>query len=160
MSREDSMHSTISKLLGTYESGKLSRRDLVQGLALLVASAAGSGTASAAGFQVESLNHVSLLVSDLQRSADFYKGILGVSVDKRGVEMMVTLGKNRLVLREGKPAGTVDHIGISVEPFMQDAVAAELKARGTASQVGNRPGPGFHFLDPDGFPIQLQASRE
>ena len=77
------------------------------------------------------------MVSDLQKSADFYKRILGVPVDKRGVEMMVTLGKNRLVLREGKPAGFVDHIGISVDPFVQDAVAAELKTRGIASQVGN-----------------------
>ena len=32
------MKSTISKLLETYENGKLSRRDLVQGLALLAAA--------------------------------------------------------------------------------------------------------------------------
>ena len=70
------MTSTISKLLASYENGKLSRRDLVQGLALL---AAGSGTASAAGFQGNSINHVSLYVSDLQRSSDFYQRGLGGS---------------------------------------------------------------------------------
>ena len=32
------MKSTISKLLEAYENGKMSRRDLVQGLALLAAS--------------------------------------------------------------------------------------------------------------------------
>jgi hypothetical protein len=42
------MTHTISKLLEAYENRKLSRRDLVQGLALL---AAGAGTAEAAGFQ-------------------------------------------------------------------------------------------------------------
>jgi hypothetical protein len=48
------MENTISRLLKSYESGKLNRRDLVRGLALL---AAGSSTASAAGFQVSSINH-------------------------------------------------------------------------------------------------------
>ena len=81
-------------------------------------------------------------------------------MEKRGVEMIATYGSNRLVMRVGKPAGTVDHIGLGVETFNQEALAAELKARGVASSVGARPGPGFHFLDPDGFPIQLQASRE
>src|SRR5580704_8462982 len=66
--KEDSMTSTISKLLASYENGKLSRRDLVQGLALL---AAGSEAMSAAGFQGNSINHVSLYVSDLQKSSDF-----------------------------------------------------------------------------------------
>jgi hypothetical protein len=39
------MTDTISKRLASYEEGGMSRRDLVQGLALL---AAGAGTASAA----------------------------------------------------------------------------------------------------------------
>src|ERR1700680_5235680 len=59
----------ISRLLATYENGKMSRRDLVQGLALLTASA---GTMSAAGFQGSSINHVSMQVSDLKKSTDFY----------------------------------------------------------------------------------------
>ena len=45
------MRGTISKLLEAYENGKMSRRDLVQGLALMAAVA---GTASAAGFQSKS----------------------------------------------------------------------------------------------------------
>jgi hypothetical protein len=57
------MKSTISKLSKTYENGKLSRRDLVQGLALL---AAGSGTVSAGG--IPRKQHQSRL-SVRQRSA-------------------------------------------------------------------------------------------
>ena len=154
------MDSAISTLLGRYESGKISRRAFVQGMAALAATAAGSRTAAAADFKVDSVNHVSLLVSDLQKSADFYKRVLGAPVEKRGAEMLATYGSNRLVMRVGKPAGTVDHIGLGVETFNQEALAAELKARGVASSVGARPGPGFHFRDPDGFAIQLQASRE
>ena len=67
------MTSAISKLLETYENGRLSRRELVQGLALLAAS---SSTASAAGFQGNTINHVSLAVSDVQKSTDFYPKLL------------------------------------------------------------------------------------
>ena len=146
------MNSTISKLLATYENGKLSRRDLVQGLALLAAS---PGTMSAAGFQGNSINHVSLYISDLQRSADFYQRVLGCTVNKRGVENLVRLGKNFLVLREGKPAGTVDHIAIGVENFNKESVTADLKTRGTTPREGKRPGAGFHVVDPDGFQVQM-----
>jgi catechol 2,3-dioxygenase-like lactoylglutathione lyase family enzyme len=146
------MNSTISKLLATYEYGKLSRRDLVQGLALLAAS---PGTMSAAGFQGNSITHVSLYVSDLQRSSDFYQHVLGCTVNKRGVEYLVRFGKNFLVLRSGKPAGTVDHIAIGVENFNKESVTADLKARGATPMEGGRPGPGFHVVDPDGFQVQI-----
>jgi hypothetical protein len=51
------MKSTISRLLEHYETGRMSRRDLVQGLAVFAASA---GAAQAAGFQGNSINHISL----------------------------------------------------------------------------------------------------
>ncbi len=154
------MDSEISTLLARYEGGTISRRALVHGMSALVATAAGSAKAAAAVIKVDSVNHVSMLVSDLQKSADFYRRVLGVPVEQRGVEMIATFGSNRLVMRVGKPAGTVDHIGLGVETFNEAALTAELKARGVAASVGARPGPGFHFLDPDGYPIQLQASRE
>ena len=60
------MEHVISNLLKRYEGGALSRRDLVKGLAMLTAA---GGTASAAGFESSTLNHVSLLVGDGPRSA-------------------------------------------------------------------------------------------
>ena len=147
------MTSAISKLLATYESGKLSRRDLVQGLALL---AAGTGTMSAAGFQGSSINHVSLYVSDLQRSSDFYKRVLGCTVNKREGNNQVMFGKSFLVLRPGKPPGKVDHLAIGVDNFNQDSVAADLKARGVAP-VNEKGGAGFHVVDPDGLPLQITS---
>ena len=150
------MTSTISKMLEGYEKGKMSRRDLVQGLALL---AAGAGTASAAGFQGNSINHISLYVSNLQRSTDFYQRALGCSVNKRDGNNQLVFGKNFLVLRPGNPPGKVDHFAIGVDGFNQDAVTADLKARGVtpiSEQGGNF---GFHILDPDGFPVQISANN-
>jgi catechol 2,3-dioxygenase-like lactoylglutathione lyase family enzyme len=150
------MTSTISKMLEGYEKGKMSRRDLVQGLALL---AAGAGTASAAGFQGNSINHISLYVSNLQRSTDFYQRALGCSVNKRDGNNQLVFGKNFLVLRPGNPPGKVDHFAIGVDNFNQDAVTADLKTRGVTpinEQGGNF---GFHILDPDGFPVQISANN-
>jgi catechol 2,3-dioxygenase-like lactoylglutathione lyase family enzyme len=145
------MNHTISKLLETYENGKLSRRDLVQGLALLAAS---STKLSAAGFQGSSINHVSLYVSDLQRSTNFYEHVLGCTINKREVDNQVMLGKGFLVLRPGKPAGKVDHIAIGVDNFNKEAVTADLKSRG-ATPKDEKGGVGFHVVDPDGFPLQI-----
>ena len=145
------MTSTISKLLATYENGKLSRRDLVQGLALLTA---GAGTMSAAGFQGNSINHVSLYVSDLQRSSDFYQRVLGGTVNKRDGNNQLIFGKDFLVLRPGKPPGKVDHLAIGVDNFNEASVTADLKARGV-TPMNEKGGVGFHVVDPDGFPIQI-----
>ena len=145
------MNSTISKLLATYENGKLSRRDLVQGLALL---AAGSSTMSAAGFQGKSINHVSLYVSDVQKSSDFYQRVLGCTVNKRDGSNQLMFGKHFLVLRTGKPAGKVDHIAVGIENFTKESVTADLKTRGVTPK-DEKGGVGFHIMDPDGFPVQL-----
>ena len=150
------MKAAISKLLEAYENGTMSRRVLVQGLALL---AAGSGVAEAAGFQGNSINHVSLFVSNLQRSTDFYQRVFGCSVNKRDGNNQLMFGKDYLVLRPGNPPGKVDHFAIGVDNFNQDSVTSDLKARGTVpidQQGGNF---GFHVLDPDGFPVQISANN-
>ena len=150
------MKNTISKLLQTYENGKLSRRDLVQGLALL---AAGSATMSAAGFQGNSLNHISVQVGNLQRSTDYYQRVFGCTVKKREGNNQLMFGKGFLVLREAKPVGTIDHIALGVDNFNKDSVTADLKARGATPIDQQGGGFGFHVLDPDGFPIQITGSN-
>ena len=148
------MKSTISRLLATYENGKLSRRELVQGLALLTA---GSATVSAAGFQGGSINHVSLYVSDLQRSTDFYQRVFGCPVNKRDGNNQLMFGKGFLVLRPGTPAGKVDHLALGIENFNEASVTADLKSRG-ANPMNEKGGIGYHVMDPDGFPIQLTSA--
>jgi len=150
------MKAAISKLLEAYENGTMSRRVLVQGLALL---AAGSGVAEAAGFQGNSINHVSMFVSNVQRSTDFYQRVFGCSVNKRDGNNQLMFGKDYLVLRPGNPPGKVDHFAIGVDNFNKDSVTADLKARGAVpidQQGGNF---GFHVLDPDGFPVQISANN-
>ena len=72
------MEHTISGMLAAYEKGGLSRRQLVAGLSLLAAGAANAQS----GFRGNGVNHVSLQVSDLNRSAEFYGRVFGGTVQK------------------------------------------------------------------------------
>src|SRR5499426_4831789 len=148
------MTNTISRLLEAYEKGKMSRRQLVQGLALL---AAGSSTAEAAGFEGNSVNHISLQVSNLQRSTDFYQKAFGCTVNKRDGNNQLMFGKNFLVLRQGNPPAKVDHFAIGVDNFNKDSVTSDLKARGVTPK-DEEGGAGFHIVDPDGYPVQISAN--
>ena len=150
------MNNTISKMLETYEKGKLSRRELIQGLALL---AAGSTTAAAAGFQGNSINHISLQVGNLQRSTDFYQRVFACTVNKREGNNQLMFGRNFLVLRPATPAAKVDHFAIGVDNFNKDSVTADLKSRGVTPIDQQGGGFGFHVLDPDGFPVQISANN-
>jgi catechol 2,3-dioxygenase-like lactoylglutathione lyase family enzyme len=148
------MEHTISRLLKAYESGKLHRRDLVKGLTLL---AAGAESASAAGFQSNGINHVSLQVSDLQRSSEFYQRVLVVPAENRPAgAVTLKVGKGHIVLRPGTPAGKVDHFAVGVDHFNKDTIIADLKARGAMpSDSGDA---GLHVVDPDGYPVQFQSN--
>ncbi len=149
------MTNAISKLLEAYEKGKMSRRTLIQGLALL---AAGSTAAEAAGFQGSSINHISLQVSNLQRSTDFYQRVFGCPVNKRDGNNQLMFGKDFLVLRPGNPPAKVDHFAIGVNNFNKDSVTADLKSRG-ATPKDEQGGAGFHVVDPDGYPVQISANN-
>src|SRR5437667_9923248 len=73
------MKEIIASLLESYERGKVSRRQLIQGLAAIAASA---HTVPAFGspFQGVGLNHIAIGVTNVQRSRDFYQTHLGTPV--------------------------------------------------------------------------------
>jgi catechol 2,3-dioxygenase-like lactoylglutathione lyase family enzyme len=157
------MKSEISNLVERFESGKLSRRDLVQGLALLFASTSAlSRNAAAAeapappGLTATGVDHVSVLVSDVNRSAKFYQDLFGLSVLSEDQEHgIVRLGRKRVIvsIRKEQPYGTVDHFGIGVENFNKAAVTQLLQQRGlTASENWQY---GFYLKDPDGMNVQI-----
>jgi catechol 2,3-dioxygenase-like lactoylglutathione lyase family enzyme len=158
------MKSQISNLVGRFESGALSRRDLVQGLAMLfaAASAGSAGRAVAAdaapepGLTATGVDHVSVLVSDVQRSAKFYQDLFGLSVLSEDKEHgIVRLGRKRVIvsIRKEKPYGTVDHFGIGVENFNKAAVTALLQQRGLSPAENWQYG--FYLKDPDGMNVQI-----
>ena len=86
------MSQAVESLLTYYESGRLSRRELV-GLLAALAAAPRVGTAQpAAALRAATLNHASLIVSDLDRSVAFYQRVFGLpvkSTQQGGVNLAV-----------------------------------------------------------------------
>ncbi len=144
----------ISDLVTGYEHGRLTRRELIQALAML--TAAGT-TASAAPLRSGSINHVSVLVTDMARSIDFYNRVFGLSVaneDKANKIARLGIGGKVLVsLRVEPPPGVIDHFAIGVEGFNRDAVTKELQGMGLTPRENLEFG--FHVKDPDGANVQI-----
>ncbi len=154
------MESIISSLLAQFEKGSLSRRELVQGLAMLAAG----GTAAAAqdniDFKTADIDHVSIQVGDLQRSVEFYQKMFGFSVVSEDKPLgIVRLGNTRTLvsLNRQSPAAIVDHFSIGVPRFTKEAATRYLTQRG--ARVGDDPYHGLHVKDPDGIYVQISLQR-
>jgi catechol 2,3-dioxygenase-like lactoylglutathione lyase family enzyme len=154
------MEAIISSLVSRFEEGKVSRRELIQGLAMLAAT---GGVAAAAPqetpFKSTRIDHISIQVTDLQRSIAFYQKIFGLSIlgeDKPNE--IVRMGTTRVIvsLHHKPPTGIVDHFAIAIDGFDQNAVTQALKQQGlTAEQNLDY---GFYVRDPEGVPVQIVRS--
>jgi len=159
------MNGVIVDLVNRFERGGLTRRQLIEGLSALVA-AAGAPTrlaAQAPGLQATGINHTSVLVTDLQRSAEFYGRVFGlktVSEDKPNRILRLGTGaagvaSTLVSLRQQAPAGTIDHFAISVQGFTRDAATQVLTQHGLTP--ADNVEFGFHVKDPDGAVVQVVA---
>jgi len=80
------MESIISNLLSRFEKGSLSRRELVQGLAMLAASGTAASAQEDINFKTANIDHVSVQVGNLQKSIDFYQKMFGFAVVSQAEE--------------------------------------------------------------------------
>ena len=154
------MNSQINSLLNQYDSGKLSRRDLVTRLGGLALAAAGSKAVMVADeaptFQATELNHIALRVTDVQQSRDFYRKHLGLTVSRESdSNCFMTCGDHFVALFKGDRAG-MDHYCYSVKDYAVLTAAEKLKAEGIEPDVHATAGR-IYFPDPDGLTVQLAA---
>ncbi len=133
------------------------------------------------GFQ--GLHQVTLAVSDVERSLDFYQGLFGMPVQaRRGPTIFLRIGEGPrfLALTEAGPGPPrIDHFGIALDDFDVDRVVGILASHGVAQSAqsgqsgqsdggegftpaamqfrlsGRAPTPEVHMADVDGLVIQL-----
>ena len=154
------MEPIISDLLTRFEKGSLSRRDLVRGLAMLAGSATAAAAQEDIDFKSANIDHVSIQVTDLQRSVDFYQRMFGFSVISQDQPLgIIRLGttKSLVSLNHQSPAGIVDHFAIGIPRFSKESAARHLRQRGATPE--DDPFAGLHVKDPDGINVQIFYQR-
>lgn len=154
------MFDHIEKMVNAYEDGRLTRRQLIARIGAFAAAAGAGGTALAAPkvestFRAVGLNHVALRVRDVNRSRDFYRKHLGLSVRRQESERACFLdcGPDFVALFRGQEAG-LDHYCYSIPGYEPDREVRKLKAAGLdPRREENR----IYFDDPDGITVQIAA---
>ena len=158
------MDAIVSDLVTQFERGGLTRRQLIQGLSALVVA---GGAASVVGaqpptkLQAMNINHTSVLVTDLQKSSDFYGRVFGlvpVSEDKPNKILRLGTGGTGVTstlvsLRQQNPPGLIDHFAIGVQGFNRNTATEVLKQHGVTP--AHNIEFGFHVKDPDGAVVQI-----
>lgn len=150
------MESFIDQLVTGYERGTLTRRALIQSLSAVAAAGVGVTAADAASLRAGSINHASVLVSDMARSVEFYDRVFGLKVlneDRPNRIARLGIDKVLVSLRVEPPAGRIDHFAIGVENFNKEAVTKELQGMGLTP--GENLEFGFYVRDPDGAVVQI-----
>ena len=137
------MESLIAKLLGDFEAGKLSRRQLIQSLALCATAPAAAAAAAAqapaassapaaasapAPWKTVYLDHISYAVADYKKSAAFYTSLMGWTIRNDN-------GTNQATLDIGNVGGIIIRNARRPEGAAQAAPAA------AAAQPGQPPRP-------------------
>lgn len=159
---------TIENLVNKFAQKKLTRRELVASLLVTTAAITTSTNTTAQGVEPvaigRSMNHVSLSVTDVNRSADFYNRVLGMNIISRPANGGLNMGlgnESFLGLYNLPDPGGMHHLCIGVENYNADALAERLLDHDIEASVNrdaaNRTSGGdqLYFTDPDGIRIQL-----
>lgn len=167
------MEKIISNLVHEFEQGKISRRQLIQTLAVAVAGGAAVGAAGSArtakpaaaapdashsAFKATAVNHISYQCADYAKTRDFYADLLGMQPhNDDGHECYMRFGESVLIPRDAQDRPTktagIDHIAYTISDWNRAAVEAELKRRGL-DPTPDTP-DSFHVRDINGYNLQI-----
>ena len=112
---------------------------------------------------ITGLNHLTLAVSDLDRSVGFYSELLGFSVRMRGPSSAyLEAGTLWLALvldpavRRG-PLAEYSHAAFTIAKPALEILAGNLTNARVPQWQDSDSGDSFYFLDPDGHKLELHA---
>ena len=158
------MSAGLDHLVSQYESGRITRRDLIGALAALVAGAAAPPAVEAAPVgAVKQMNHVSIFVPDVQKSKQFYQDVFGLPLltnQDPGVNLSTGAGFLGIYPAPNAQKGSINHLCLGVENFDADATLKNLTDRGVQARIRQRGDTKELYLtDPDGISVQLQDTK-
>ena len=156
-------------------AGVITRRGLILSLPGLALARRLLGEGQAAPLRIRGLHQVTLAVSDLERSLDFYQAVFGMAVQARHQgKILLRIGDGPYFLaltQAGSEPPSIDHFGLAVENFDVDRVVRALAGHdvtpgGQDEGLSGGPmrvrettrmgTPELYMGDPNGLVIQLQ----
>ena len=166
----------------TFEHDRISRRSLLLSLPALMMAPRALLQNGSPPIRVTGINHVTLRVSDVKRSVDFYQGLFGMPVISRqgttNANLRIGAGPQFLGFSAaGSETPNINHICLGVDNFNVDRIIGILgqhgitkgdsagpmkvrvRVRGPEAGGAKEGTPELSFGDPDGIVIQLQDPR-
>jgi catechol 2,3-dioxygenase-like lactoylglutathione lyase family enzyme len=175
------MEAVIARLLNDFESGKLTRRQLVQTLALVaVGSPIGSALARSADaapapstppsapWKTVWLDHISYQVSDYKKSVDFYTSLMGwqVKSDTGNQAMLDINGIGGIIIRNPRrpgqgptptsPQPAAPQAASTLQPARPDSAGQARAARPPITGVINHISWGVQPWDTEAVKAELE----
>jgi catechol 2,3-dioxygenase-like lactoylglutathione lyase family enzyme len=157
----------MEQLVDLFERKQIDRRHLIGALLIAASARASSGEAADSLFDGRGVNHVTIFVSDLQKSRAFYERLVGATVMYDGGRFydMRLSGGNSFISIVQSATPRIDHLCVGIPNFDTDkAEAAILKEFPGSQAKGTTTPPGaaqpikwrsVNLKDPDGNNVQL-----
>lgn len=109
------------------------------------------------------LNHITIAVSDLDISLEFYSRLLGFKPHARwDAGAYLSLGNLWLCLScdAASPSQDYSHIALDCEPDKFDVIAKQLRSAKLIEWKQNTSeGDSLYFLDPDGHKLEIHCGN-
>jgi lactoylglutathione lyase len=165
------MHREVERLVGLYDRGSLSRRQLLQGLfALSVGPYVASPFASDLGdvgqaapvFHTRTLNHVTLYASSVARSKAFYQRLTGLPIqaeDKDFCEFRLEGGFLGIYAPDAGQQPGFNHFCFGIDAYNPQAAFTALKTAMPEAKPALENQDQVYVQDPDGVRVQFADVR-
>ena len=160
------MEREISELVGCFEHGHLSRRDLIRSLTMLAGTTGGTQVRGLErpppAFKGTGINHISYSVANYARTRDFYAQVLGARIANdvpSRAQCELHVGESYILprtARGGRRPPVVDHIAVSIADWDKSRIEGILRRGGLRFRADlDIPNDSVHLTDPDGYDLQL-----
>jgi catechol 2,3-dioxygenase-like lactoylglutathione lyase family enzyme len=165
------MYDEVEHLVGLYDRGTLSRRQLLHGLFALGVSPClatpragglpGAGQASAL-LHARTLNHVTLYASSVARSKAFYQRLTGLPIqaeDKDSCEFRLESGFLGIYALDAGQQPGFNHLCFGIDAYEPQATLTALKAAMPGAKPTLENENQVYVQDPDGVRVQFADVR-
>jgi catechol 2,3-dioxygenase-like lactoylglutathione lyase family enzyme len=154
------MIKTIEALIDRYERGDLTRRQLLQALAVIATGSTAPVQTPDTLMKGRNLHHVNVRVSDVARSETFYRRLFGLPASRRvqgpdnhGLDLP---GGGLIILQRANDPGRIDHLCVGVDAFNAERLRTAVR-NARIGEVQGEAADNFSVIDPDGLRVQISA---